>query len=158
MKYIKAQLDPSVDINEGPLLEFFWRILTQQSSFQIGLATEQLKLALKEKAPPISSKDGNQAVMFDLLNFEDTQVSLASLLERYGNDIRVRTDSDMNWFVITGLNHKPAKLSQMVLNVLTFISRSRENGITFMQISKMTGYDSKTVFYCVKILIELDLV
>ncbi|TIB74184.1 hypothetical protein E3Q24_00652 [Wallemia mellicola] len=117
VKYIKAQLDPSVDINN---------------------ATEQLKLALKEKAPPISSKDGNQVIMFELLNFDDTQTSLASLLERYGNDIRVRTDSDMNWFVITGLNHKPAKLSQMI--------------------SKMTGYDSKTVFYCVKILIELDLV
>lgn len=64
----------------------------------------------------------------------------------------------MNWFAITGLNHRPAKLSAMIVTVLTFISRSRENGITFVEITKMTGYDSKTIFYCVKILLEMDLV
>ncbi|TIB38264.1 hypothetical protein E3P86_01725 [Wallemia ichthyophaga] len=157
-KYIKAQLNPSLDIEKGPLLEFFWKMLAQQSSFQVGLATQQLKLALRGKAPPRPSKGAEQTALFEVLNQQCSESSLGILLETYGDNLRVRTDDDMNWFAITGLNHRPPKLSPMVVTVLTFISRSKENGITFIEMTKMTGFDSKSIFYCVKILLEMDLV
>lgn len=45
----------------------------------------------------------------------------------------------------------------MVYTVLTFISRSREQGVTFVELSKMTGFDNKSIFYATKILIDLKL-
>ncbi len=46
----------------------------------------------------------------------------------------------------------------MVYAALQLITRSREIGISVLDLGKKTQYDQKTCFYLVKQLLELDLV
>lgn len=46
----------------------------------------------------------------------------------------------------------------MAYTALQFITRGRENGITMVELSIFTGYNSQTAFYLIKVLAELGLV
>jgi oxalate---CoA ligase len=46
----------------------------------------------------------------------------------------------------------------MVYTTLQFITRSREAGITVVELGKKSGYDQKACFYVIKQLLDLDLV
>ncbi|KAG9123889.1 hypothetical protein FRC07_013608, partial [Ceratobasidium sp. 392] len=56
---------------------------------------------------------------------------------------------------ITGSHIRPPKLSANAYAVLQLITRTRREGISAADISRQSGYDPKTCFYFIKILVDL---
>ena len=49
-------------------------------------------------------------------------------------------------------------MTPIVYTALQLITRTREKGLSVVDLGKKTGYDQKTCFYLIKVLVELDLV
>ena len=99
-----------LNLDQSSLIGYFWSLCLSQTSFQVGLATNDLKQALVGKATP-RRKDDQTDTMFRILDDNERYESLSILLERYGENLRVRTSEEMNAFAITGSHTKVCFLS-----------------------------------------------
>ncbi|KAL5534526.1 hypothetical protein ACEPAG_989 [Sanghuangporus baumii] len=147
---------------------FVWSLVAQHTSVRIGL------LPLGETAdiyippqPRVSKKgkngqddvqkDGSTTGALDLIP-NASHFPLHELVRIYGDRLRITLDSETCFEAVTGSHARPAKLTPMVYATLQIIARSRETGISVLDIGKTTGYDQKTCFYVVKQLLDLDLI
>ncbi|EJU05245.1 hypothetical protein DACRYDRAFT_113419 [Dacryopinax primogenitus] len=84
--------------------------------------------------------------------------NLDQLLEKYGQDLRVAVDPEHCFQAITGSTLTPAKLTPMTYSTLQLVARARDKGITFVELSRITGYAAGAVFYLIKVLESAGLV
>ena len=67
----------------------------------------------------------------------------------------------MSRTILSGVKLTPLQsptLSPMVYTVLQLVARAKETGISAVDVSNKTGYDSKNCAYLIKQLQEMDLV
>ncbi|KAG9096321.1 hypothetical protein FS749_008741 [Ceratobasidium sp. UAMH 11750] len=145
---------------------FVWELLTRQENVAVGVAPDG---AAAVYFPPQASKakgtgknkgkgqpDPTSAASLSPLSPDEiTTQPLDALLAQYGGGLRIAVAPDVSFVCITGSHIRPPKLSTNAYAVLQLITRSRREGISVADISRQSGYDSKTCFYFIKILVEL---
>ncbi|KAH8120510.1 hypothetical protein DFH11DRAFT_1685786 [Phellopilus nigrolimitatus] len=147
---------------------FVWSLIAQQPSVRVGMVPlgqssevyipPQPRAGKKSKAAQDNGQQNSlTAVRLELIP-ESSASSLDELFRMYGERLRIAVDPETCFVAITGSHAKPAKLTPMVYATLQLISRSREAGISVLDLGRTTGYDQKTCFYLVKQLLDLDLV
>lgn len=158
---------------------FVWALLSQHTSVRIGLVSEE-QLA-QVYIPPFSKTKKNATIEIDSREhgFKPIQdvaaYSLQELVHTYGDQLRIAVDPATCLEALTGLHTKvhnlqisklealteslsqPSKLTPTVYACLQLIARSRETGLSVLDLGRKSGYDQKTCFYIVKTLVELDL-
>ncbi|KAL5535246.1 hypothetical protein ACEPAF_3340 [Sanghuangporus sanghuang] len=147
---------------------FVWSLVAQHPSVRIGLLPlgqtadiyipPQPRVSKKGKnGQDDVQKDGSTTGALDLIP-NASHFPLHELVRIYGDRLRIALDSETCFEAVTGSHARPAKLTPMVYAALQIIARSRETGVSVLDIGKTTGYDQKTCFYVVKQLLDLDLI
>ncbi|KAL5495552.1 hypothetical protein ACEPAI_1015 [Sanghuangporus weigelae] len=147
---------------------FVWSLVAQHPSVRIGLFPLGQTADIYIPPQPRVSKqgknrqddvqtDGSIAGALDLIP-NASHFPLHELVRIYGDRLRIALDSETCFEAVTGSHARPAKLTPMVYAALQIIARSRETGVSVLDIGKTTGYDQKTCFYVVKQLLDLDLI
>ncbi|KAG8693487.1 hypothetical protein FRC09_010467 [Ceratobasidium sp. 395] len=142
---------------------FIWSWLASQSGVVVGVApsgaeavyfpprTGEAKVAIKGK----SKAQPDSAASLSPLPPDEATQPLDVLVTKYGGGLRIAVAPDVCFACITGSHIRPPKLSTNAYAVLQLITRSRREGVSVADISRQSGYDPKTCFYFIKILVDL---
>ncbi|KAG8743228.1 hypothetical protein FRC10_000229 [Ceratobasidium sp. 414] len=145
---------------------FVWGLLATQDKVVVGVAPDGAAAVYfspqasktkgtskgKSKAQP----EPTSAVSLSPLSPDEIAAQpLDALITQYGSGLRIAVAPDVSFVCITGSHIRPPKLSTNAYAVLQLITRSRREGMSVTDISRQSGYDPKTCFYFIKILVEL---
>ncbi|QRV85442.1 B-block-binding subunit of tfiiic protein [Ceratobasidium sp. AG-Ba] len=142
---------------------FVWTVLAIQDHVVVGVVPEGAATVYFPPQPSKIKADGKGKTKKDTVSISLTPLpsnevsnqSLDSLMAKYGDALRVAVEPDICFVCLTGSHIRPSKLSANAYAVLQLITRARTEGISVTDISRQSGYDPKTCFYFVKILVDL---
>lgn len=167
---------------------FVWSLVARQPGIRVGTvppgSTVEVYVAPQPRAKSRvkGEEDVDDRSGSGTLNLVDnpTTRTLEDLQTQYGEGLRIAVDPEISYKAITGshirvsLNDpnsradmlvihpqiliQPSKMTPIVYTALQLITRTREKGLSVVDLGKKTGYDQKTCFYLIKVLVELDLV
>lgn len=166
---------------------FVWSVVVRQPGVRLGTVPPGTKTEVfvarqpraKSRVKGEGDEDDHNGV--GTLNVvEDSTIrSLDDLQAQYGEGLRIAVDPDIAYKAITGshirvsAHHRvstgcvrffyrsslqSSRMTPLVYTALQLITRTREKGLSVVDLGQKTGYDQKTCFYLIKVLVELDLV
>ncbi|ODQ67075.1 hypothetical protein NADFUDRAFT_49520 [Nadsonia fulvescens var. elongata DSM 6958] len=90
---------------------------------------------------------------------EDGISDLDTLIAEYGKDrLLLFTSEENQWLKLTGHSKKESLIGLLPFTLLCAVSRSRQQGLTNIELAKLTGQDSRSIFGRVNTLIDHNLV
>ncbi|KAF9455017.1 hypothetical protein P691DRAFT_691292 [Macrolepiota fuliginosa MF-IS2] len=155
-----------VQNSDDAFCAFVWSIVVQQPTVRVGTIPEDIKSEVwiapqtsKKKKAKEKGEEHEETKPPELHLIPDAITrSLESLVEEFGDRLRIAVEPNAIYAAITGSHIRFAKLSPMVYTALQLITRGRYDGVSVVALGKQSGYDQKTCFYLIKQLQELDLV
>ena len=168
---------------DASLFAFAWSIILKEPSVYVGTLPPGDHSEVYVAPPPRGGKkdagkvrettEGGKVASLEPVK-DSKSLPLEQLRQLYGKQLRIAVDSGVvrlnlagpharvspKWSVTAYIYDIPqsSTLSPMVYTVLQFVARARETGISTVDLSNETGYDSKNCAYLIKQLQEMDLV
>ncbi|KZT51173.1 hypothetical protein CALCODRAFT_503868 [Calocera cornea HHB12733] len=103
------------------------------------------------KGNKLAEEEGAALPRLVCLDREEIENStLDELLQKRGTELRIAVAPELCFQAITGSSLTPARLTPLTYTVLQLVARAREKGITFVELSRITGYGAGSVFYLIK--------
>ncbi|KAI9634557.1 uncharacterized protein MKK02DRAFT_9015, partial [Dioszegia hungarica] len=149
---------------------YIYTLLCQHPSIRIAISTyplgrgcERQRQGGQKGLDQIKGEDGT--VLFTFLDEDDAELGgdpvdktdLAGLAAKWGSRLRIRCTDDEVYFRLTGSHQKIPKLTLPVLHMLQLAARSREKGITAIELGPMVGASQGSTFYYMKVLTDAGL-
>ncbi|KAJ3223822.1 hypothetical protein HK099_000652 [Clydaea vesicula] len=142
---LEKQLNKVFDVQ---MREYIWKFvkILKHLSF-----TEDIPIVTIKKARKYLEEIN--AVFIDV-----TDLTLEQIQNRYGDKVRILASEERRRCSLIGNNDSSVKISPEAYQVLEEIAKTREVGLTQADAAKNMALDSKTIFYYIKYLNDLDLI
>ncbi|KAL1410906.1 hypothetical protein Q8F55_001849 [Vanrija albida] len=160
------KLDSNVDAD---YFSYVWSLLARHPNLQVAIAADALPTGdvgapTEERGPsPAAEPADGERELFTVLGDDDAgtppvaKTDLGALLQRYPQRVRIRCTDDEIYYRLTGSRRKIPKISPMIFLFLQLAARSREHGVTALELGPMTGSTQNSVYHYLKVLVQLGL-
>lgn len=120
---------------------FVWKMFMRCDDFVIGVLSDQPDIQKNKK----NSKGIDAGLKSKYVRIEQkTGQTLEELQLQYQDDLVLCTAEDCQWRALTGNKTSSQEVQNLALACLTAIARSREQGITLMDLYTETGQDKRS--------------
>ncbi|GMK60020.1 hypothetical protein CspeluHIS016_0902370 [Cutaneotrichosporon spelunceum] len=148
-----ATLDPKVD---DAYFAHLWPHIASHKLVRIVVAEHALT-----DPNPFPHPDGTE--LFTFLGEDDggdppvKTADLRALMERYPDRVRMRCVDDEVYYRLTGSRQRIPRITPMIFTYLQLSARSREKGISALELGPLTQTNQKSVFHYIRVLVQLGL-
>ncbi|BEJ18080.1 hypothetical protein CspHIS471_0703570 [Cutaneotrichosporon sp. HIS471] len=148
-----ATLDPKVD---DAYFAHLWPHIASHKLVQVVVAEHALT-----DPNPFPTPEGTELLTF--LGEDDADdppvktADLRALMERYPDRVRMRCVDDEVYYRLTGSRQRIPRITPMIFTYLQLSARSREKGISALELGPLTQTNQKSVFHYIRVLVQLGL-